>query len=419
MRKPCKSPKRRRSGRCVLPKKYRKARVSRRSKTSVTGESPSWVVTLRGVSGKNRSEKKARALRLVNACKAMGVSLRKKKGKGFKSFRTLVTQCGVRFTTRNKIVTKTGATKVMAKYLKRKVARRRASAASKPEEFHDAVQTLEFGKRRRKGSKRNKRVSKIGPSLEMLKYLKRKAAASKPEEFHDAVQTLEFGKRRRKGSKRNKRVSKKTGAILEMLKYLNNKAAARRRAAASKPEEFHDSVQTLEFGKRRRKGSKKSPSWFVTLKGVSGKNRSEKKARAFRLIKACKAMGVSLLKKNRKTFKSFKSLKNQCGVRFTKRNKIVTKSGATKVMAKYLKRKVARRRAAASASESSFGRRRGVVRRRYHKATKECGGLRKRVCKSNPNCTYVKRRGCRGRKHTVKGSRRYEGPSLAFGRLLY
>jgi hypothetical protein len=62
-------------------------------------KAPSFISTLKGVSGKTRNDKLANLRRLLSTCKKKRISLLKKNGTGFKSYRTLVSQCGVTFKT--------------------------------------------------------------------------------------------------------------------------------------------------------------------------------------------------------------------------------------------------------------------------------------------------------------------------------
>jgi hypothetical protein len=56
---------------------------------------PGFITTLKGVTGKNPAEKIANLRRVLSTCKRVGVPLLKKTGKGFKAYRTLVSQCKV------------------------------------------------------------------------------------------------------------------------------------------------------------------------------------------------------------------------------------------------------------------------------------------------------------------------------------
>jgi hypothetical protein len=65
---------------------------------SVNGKlkAPGFIGTLNGVTGRGPIEKIANLRRVLSSCKKMGVKLVKKDGK-FKTYRTLVGQCGVKF----------------------------------------------------------------------------------------------------------------------------------------------------------------------------------------------------------------------------------------------------------------------------------------------------------------------------------
>ena len=66
----------------------------------VNGKSraPPFISTLTGVTGHGMSEKIANLRRTLSTCKKMGVPLMHSNGKKFKTYRTLVGQCGVTFT---------------------------------------------------------------------------------------------------------------------------------------------------------------------------------------------------------------------------------------------------------------------------------------------------------------------------------
>ena len=59
---------------------------------------PPFISTLTGVTGHGMSEKIANLRRTLSTCKKMGVPLMRSDGKKFKTYRTLVGQCGVTFT---------------------------------------------------------------------------------------------------------------------------------------------------------------------------------------------------------------------------------------------------------------------------------------------------------------------------------
>jgi len=58
--------------------------------------------------------------------------------------------------------------------------------------------------------------------------------------------------------------------------------------------------------------SKKYPSFIKTLYRVNGKNSSEKIKNINRVLNKCKRLGISLLKKNGKDFKSYRGLLSSC-----------------------------------------------------------------------------------------------------------
>jgi len=58
---------------------------------------PSFVSTFKSVPGRTFEEKLAKVRLVLSICKRMNKSLLKKTGKSFKSYRTLVTECKVKF----------------------------------------------------------------------------------------------------------------------------------------------------------------------------------------------------------------------------------------------------------------------------------------------------------------------------------
>jgi len=65
------------------------------------------------------------------------------------------------------------------------------------------------------------------------------------------------------------------------------------------------------------KGKMKAPSFITTLRGVNGKSGAEKVANLRRVLSTCKKVGVPLLKKNMKSFKSYRTLVSQCKIKFS------------------------------------------------------------------------------------------------------
>ena len=65
------------------------------------------------------------------------------------------------------------------------------------------------------------------------------------------------------------------------------------------------------------KGKMKAPSFITTLRGVNGKSGAEKVANLRRVLSTCKKVGVPLLKKNMKSFKSYRTLVTQCKIKFS------------------------------------------------------------------------------------------------------
>jgi len=65
------------------------------------------------------------------------------------------------------------------------------------------------------------------------------------------------------------------------------------------------------------KGKMRAPSFITTLRGVNGKSGAEKVANLRRVLSTCKKVGVPLLKKNMKSFKSYRTLVSQCKIKFS------------------------------------------------------------------------------------------------------
>jgi hypothetical protein len=96
-------------------------------------------------------------------------------------------------------------------------------------------------------------------------------------------------------------------------------------AAKKKSVEKQRSVNILAAKKLLRtnysvsvKGKMKAPSFITTLRGVNGKSGAEKVANLRRVLSTCKKVGVPLLKKNTKSFKSYRTLVTQCKIKFSK-----------------------------------------------------------------------------------------------------
>ena len=64
-------------------------------------------------------------------------------------------------------------------------------------------------------------------------------------------------------------------------------------------------------------GKMKAPSFITTLRGVNGKSGAEKVANLRRVLSTCKKVGVPLIKKNTRTFKSYRTLVTQCKIKFS------------------------------------------------------------------------------------------------------
>jgi hypothetical protein len=59
---------------------------------------PGFITTLKGVTGRTQADKIANLRRVLATCRRVGIPLLKVNGSGFKSYRTLVSQCAVRMT---------------------------------------------------------------------------------------------------------------------------------------------------------------------------------------------------------------------------------------------------------------------------------------------------------------------------------
>jgi hypothetical protein len=79
--------------------------------------SPPFITNLSGVTGHGTAEKIANLRRTLSSCKKMGIPLMRSDGKKFKTYRTLVTQCGVTFTKTPKTL---HASNLVAKWRARK-----------------------------------------------------------------------------------------------------------------------------------------------------------------------------------------------------------------------------------------------------------------------------------------------------------
>jgi hypothetical protein len=141
---------------------------------------------------------------------------------------------------------------------------------------------------------------------------------------------MDFGKRSHKPPYRKKKSSSKkrtpcisgkirsrtTGrcVLIKKVKTKSSKEVSRF--------DVKDAKNKLKTKAMSMSNLKTAPSWISTFRGVPGPNSAEKVGRINRLLSACKRMGISIVNKNtNKTYKSFSTLKTQCGVRFTKENK--------------------------------------------------------------------------------------------------
>jgi hypothetical protein len=219
---------------------------------------PPFITNLVGVTGNGTAEKIANLRRTLSTCKKMGVPLMRSDGKKFKSYRTLVSQCGVTFTRTPKGM---HASNLVAKFRARKnlpaaVGYEPLAAGPLPD-FIDLSETgsyvppplvmfgarrskypsmMEFGKKRRKLSKRVKAVRKYKSAAKKAGY-----SVSGDEDlgsYGDAAGISFFGKKRRsrkavrksrKGSRKSSRKVKKVPKkMLKLAKKLKIKVTVKR-----------------------------------------------------------------------------------------------------------------------------------------------------------------------------------------------
>ena len=136
----------------------RKLRVTYAVSVNGKLKAPGFIGTLNGVTGRGPIEKIANLRRVLSSCKKMGVSLVKKDGK-FKTYRTLVGQCGVKFRSTPAPI---ALSNVIAKYRARKAASKQQmpeykplmlewkKSASLPDDID--LNALDFGKKVRRSS---------------------------------------------------------------------------------------------------------------------------------------------------------------------------------------------------------------------------------------------------------------------------
>ena len=179
-KKPCTGGKVRSSttGRCVLRKNLKrkgskavgasgfslvdakkKLRVTYAVKVNGKLKAPGFIGTLKGVTGRGPIEKIANLRRVLSSCKKIGVKLVKQDGK-FKTYRTLVGQCGVKFRS-------TPGPIALSNLLAKRRARKAAAAAepkqlmlewkpSAPLPDDIDLNALDFGMRLRRSRKMSK-----------------------------------------------------------------------------------------------------------------------------------------------------------------------------------------------------------------------------------------------------------------------
>jgi hypothetical protein len=151
---------------------------------SVNGKlkAPGFIGTLNGVTGRGPIEKIANLRRVLSSCKKMGVKLVKKDGK-FKTYRTLVGQCGVKFRS-------TPAPIALSNLLAKRRARKAASASKQQMPEYKPLM-LEY-----KSS-----APVAAPKQLMIEW---KPSAPHPDDID--LSALDFGKKVRRSRKSSKRM---------------------------------------------------------------------------------------------------------------------------------------------------------------------------------------------------------------------
>jgi len=230
---------------------------------------PPFITNLVGVTGNGTAEKIANLRRTLSTCKKMGIPLMRSDGKKFKTYRTLVSQCGVTFTRTPKGMRNSN---LVAKWRARRnsaVPEGYQPLASGPAaplpDFIDlsslgtdevgqyvppplvmfgarrskySNMMMEFGKKRRtrKGPRKVKKLSKRAKALRKYKSAAKKAGYSVSGDedlgsYGDAAGISFFGKKRRsrKGSRKSSsKVKKVPKKMLKLAKKLKIKVTVKR-----------------------------------------------------------------------------------------------------------------------------------------------------------------------------------------------
>jgi hypothetical protein len=167
---------------------------------SVNGKlkAPGFIGTLKGVTGRGPIEKIANLRRVLSSCKKMGVKLVKQDGK-FKTYRTLVGQCGVKFRSTPAPI---ALSNVLAKYRARKAASKQQMPEYKPSAQAPKQLMLEW------------KPSAPAPAPKQL-MLEWKPSAPLPDDID--LNALDFGKKvRRSSNPYKKKYSNKHQRWLDM-----------------------------------------------------------------------------------------------------------------------------------------------------------------------------------------------------------
>jgi hypothetical protein len=162
------------------------------------------------------------------------------------------------------------------------------------------------------------------------------------------------------------------------------------------------------------KGVKSLPSYMKTLRGIGGKNRTERLNRVKHVLDVCKGANIPLVKNNGR-FKQFKTLVSQCKAQFRvpKAHPLENSpesEGYVPIPGEPFSKKLTQPLLEHSDTGSyvpppfvSFGKR---------LRPSPCAKLDQVACGGNPNCSYTKR-GCVSRKGTRSSGRKkvvYQGP---------
>jgi hypothetical protein len=175
-----------------------KKKLSATYAVSVNGKlkAPGFIGTLNGVTGRGPIEKIANLRRVLSSCKKMGVSLVKKDGK-FKTYRTLVGQCGVKFRSTPAPI---ALSNVIAKYRARKAASKQQMPEYKPLAPKQLMIEYKPSAPAPKQLMLEYKPSAPAPKQLMLEY---KPSAPHPDDID--LNALDFGMRFRRSRKTSKR----------------------------------------------------------------------------------------------------------------------------------------------------------------------------------------------------------------------